>query len=148
MFLWLCISDGCRFLLHRADGRVRVRRWVGERFQEDCVVGTVAHGGGSVHVRVQFIMEVVARTGHIAEQHQRRLLPGVETEVVLTLFGYTLTVIYSSNTTMALPHRARRVWDFLEREEIWSTGLATIFPSYEPHLTLLGCIGSKEKSSS
>jgi len=38
------------FLLHRSDGRVRVRRQQGERFREDCVIGTVMAGGGSVDV--------------------------------------------------------------------------------------------------
>ena len=43
-------ADESRYLLHRADGRVRVRRLVGERFQEECVQETTAYGGGSVHV--------------------------------------------------------------------------------------------------
>ena len=43
-------TDKSRFLLHRSDGRVRVRRQQCERFREDCVVGTVMAGGCSVHV--------------------------------------------------------------------------------------------------
>ena len=43
-------TDESRFLLHRSDGRVRVRRQQGIRFREDCAVGTVMAGGGSVHV--------------------------------------------------------------------------------------------------
>ena len=43
-------SDESRYLLHRADGRLRVRRERGQRFHEDCVFPTVAHGGGLVHV--------------------------------------------------------------------------------------------------
>ena len=43
-------TDESRFLLHRSDGRVRVKRQQGKRFREDCVVGTVMAGGGSVHV--------------------------------------------------------------------------------------------------
>ena len=34
-------TDKSRILLHRSDGRVRVRRQQCERFREDCVVGTV-----------------------------------------------------------------------------------------------------------
>lgn len=49
-------SDESRFLLHRADGRVRVRRERGQRFQDDCVKPTRAHGGGSVHVWGAFTM--------------------------------------------------------------------------------------------
>src|SRR6056300_953389 len=43
-------SDESRFQLHRVDGRVRVRQEQGQRFQEDYILPTVAHGGGSVHV--------------------------------------------------------------------------------------------------
>jgi hypothetical protein len=43
-------TDESRFLLHRSDGRVRVRRQQGKRFREDCVVGTVMAGGSSVHI--------------------------------------------------------------------------------------------------
>jgi hypothetical protein len=44
------LGDVAERLLHRSDGRVRVRRQQGERFREDCFVGTVMAGGGSVHV--------------------------------------------------------------------------------------------------
>jgi hypothetical protein len=43
-------TDESRCLLHRSDGRVRVRRQQGKRFREDCVVGTVMAGGSSVHI--------------------------------------------------------------------------------------------------
>ena len=43
-------SDESRFLLYTADGRVTVRRQVGQRFNQDCIIPTRAHGGGSVHV--------------------------------------------------------------------------------------------------
>ncbi len=40
------LCDESRYLLQRASGRVRMRREAGQRFQEDCVLPTVAHGGG------------------------------------------------------------------------------------------------------
>ena len=43
-------SDESRFLLHRNDGRVYVRRMAGEEFMEDCVQPTVEHGGGGIMV--------------------------------------------------------------------------------------------------
>ena len=43
-------SDESRFLLHRIDGRVYVRRMAGEEFMEDCVQPTVKHGGGGIMV--------------------------------------------------------------------------------------------------
>ena len=42
--------DESRFMLFRIDNRIRVRRLVGEVMHEDCTLGNVAHGGGSVHV--------------------------------------------------------------------------------------------------
>ena len=37
-------------MLHRKDGRARVRRMRGEALRADCVGEAVAYGGGSVHV--------------------------------------------------------------------------------------------------
>ena len=37
-------------MLHRSDGSVRVMRQQDERYREDCDVGTVMAGGGSIHV--------------------------------------------------------------------------------------------------
>ena len=41
-------SDESRFLLHRSDGRVYVRRRVGEEFHAACIQETVKHGGGGI----------------------------------------------------------------------------------------------------
>ena len=43
-------SDESRFLLHRSDGRVYVRRMAGEEFSQDCIQTTVIHGGGGIMV--------------------------------------------------------------------------------------------------
>ena len=43
-------SDESRFLIHRSDGRVYVRRMVGEALNESCVQATVQHGGGGIMV--------------------------------------------------------------------------------------------------
>ena len=45
--LW---SDESRFQLYQSDGRVYVRRCVGEAFAEGCVVPTVKHGGSGIMV--------------------------------------------------------------------------------------------------
>ena len=44
------LGDDSRFLLHRVDGRVRVRRFQGETLHEDCIGYTRAGGGGSLNV--------------------------------------------------------------------------------------------------
>ena len=41
-------SDESRFLLHRSDGRVYVRRMSREQFKEMCIQTTVKHGGAGV----------------------------------------------------------------------------------------------------
>ena len=63
-------SDESRFLLHRSDGRVYVRRMAGEEFKEDCVQPTVKHGGGGIMVwgcinakGVEFLTKVDRREG-------------------------------------------------------------------------------------
>ena len=43
-------SDESRFLSHRSDGRVYVRRMAGEEFVDDYVQSTVKHGGGGIMV--------------------------------------------------------------------------------------------------
>ena len=43
-------SDESRFLLHRSDGRVYVRRMAGEELKESCIQTTVKHGGGGIMV--------------------------------------------------------------------------------------------------
>ena len=45
--LW---SDESRFQLYQSDGRVYVRRMVGEEFSENCVVPSVKHGGSGIMV--------------------------------------------------------------------------------------------------
>lgn len=47
-------ADESRYVLHPVDGRMRVRRLAGERLNDDCIAGTVAQGGGSVHVWAAF----------------------------------------------------------------------------------------------
>ena len=43
-------SDESRFLLHRSDGRIFVRRMTGEELKENCVQPTVRHGRGAIMV--------------------------------------------------------------------------------------------------
>ena len=71
-------SDESRFLLHRNDGRVYVRRMAGEEFMEDCVQPTMKHGGGGIIVwgcinakGVGFLTKVEAEWGRL-HQYSRK----------------------------------------------------------------------------
>ena len=46
----MLFGDESRVLLHRIDGRIRVRRLQEEALHEDGIQYTIARGGGSVHV--------------------------------------------------------------------------------------------------
>ena len=97
-------SDESMFLLHRADERVRIRRRVGKRFQEDFVVGTVAHGGGSVHVWGEIHNGNRSNLGLPAEQFSTATpTGGFWRQKWCHMFGHTLAVISCSNTTMPIP---------------------------------------------
>lgn len=111
-------ADESRYLLHRTDGRVRVRRLVGERFHDDCVQETVAHGGGSVHVwgamhaggksQLVVLEENVngVRYRDILQQH---MLPWAR-----ATFGDN----FAFQDDNAPPHRARVTTNFLEEEGV------------------------------
>ena len=43
-------SDESKFNIFKSDGRTYIRRTKSEEFNEDCVISTIKHGGGSVMV--------------------------------------------------------------------------------------------------
>ena len=123
-------SDESRFLLHRADGRVRVRRQIGERFADDCVQGTVPHGGGSVHVwgAIHYggKTNLVILHNNVNADTYREVL---ETEMVpyaRAHFGRNFLFQHDN----APAHRARRTQAFLQEQEIDQLD----WPPYSPDL--------------
>lgn len=123
-------SDESRFLLHRTDGRTFVRRERGERFQEDTVRPTVAHGGGSVHVwggiRYGGRTNLVILHQNVNAGTYRHLL---ETEMVPYArrhFGRNFLFMHDN----APAHRARRVQEYLQEQEIEQLP----WPAYSPDL--------------
>ncbi len=119
-------SDESRFLLHRVDGRLRVRREVGERFAEHCVLGTVAHGGGSVHVwgAIHYggRTNLVILQANVNADTYRQLLA---TEMVPYARAHFL---FQHDNAPA--HRARRTQAFFEEQEIEQLD----WPPYPPDL--------------
>ena len=111
-------SDESRFLLHRADGRVHVRRREVERYHEDCVVGTVACGDGSVHVwgAIHYggRSNLVILHNNVNGDSYRQLLVTEMVPCARPHFGRNFLLQHDN----APPHRARGVHDSLEGKEI------------------------------
>ena len=114
----LVFCDESRFLLTRADGRIRVRRRNGEALNEDCVQGQVAHGGGSVRVwgGVHYLGKTQLR---ILEQNVTGALYReiLEQDLVSHMRNH-----YGNNWMLvddnARPHRANIVREYLTGEDI------------------------------
>jgi transposase len=111
-------TDESRFCLHGNDGRTRVWRRRGERFNEDCMVQHVPFGGGSVTVwggisrnnRTELVLFDHTVTG---ENYLREVL-------VPVILPYAENVgeqfVYIDDN--ARPHRARQVNNFFEENRI------------------------------
>jgi len=108
-------SDESRFCLEHNDGRVRVWRRRGERYNEDCIQQVTAHGGGSIMV-----------WGGISAHHRSPLylvqgrLNGqrYRDEILLRIVVPTLQQIGPQAVFMddnAPAHRARLVDQFLQQ---------------------------------
>lgn len=123
-------SDESRILLHRVDGRLRVRREVGQRFQEDCVMGTIAHGGGSVHVwgAIHYggRTNLVVLVENVNADSYRRVLETHMVPYARAHFGRNFLFQHDN----APAHRARRLQGYLEEEEIDQLP----WPAYSPDL--------------
>ena len=112
-------SDESRFLLHRSDGRVYVRRMLGEEFKETCVQTTVKHGGGGIMVwgcmtakGVGFLTKVEGRLNGEAyiDLLGDSLIPSVH------LHGMTGNFIFQQDN--ATCHTSRPVREWFEEEGI------------------------------
>ena len=114
----IIFADESRFELHRADGRVRVRRLAGERLQDDCVVETVGHGGGSVHVwgamHAGGVSALVVLEGNVNGLVYRDILEHHMLPWARGVFGDN----FGYQDDNAPPHRARITTNFLEEEEV------------------------------
>ena len=117
-------------MLHRVDGRVRVRRTRGENLGDGNYQGVVAYGGGSVHVWGAI---------HYHGKPDIRILDqNVTGPLYLDILEHSLVpnmrLHYGNNWIMvddnAPPHRANVVQQYIEREDITRLD----WPPYSPDM--------------
>ena len=121
-------TDESRFLLHRFDERVRVRRQKGKRFRKDRVVGTVMADGGSVHtwdgIHHGGKTDLVVLQNSVNGDRYRHLL---QTELIpYARQRFRRNVLLQHDN--APQHRARVVQDFLLQQQIDKLP----WPAYSP----------------
>lgn len=128
--LW---TDESRFCLYHNDGRRRVRRLRGERYNADCVQETVAGGGGSVMVWGGFTydhvlpLQVVQGTMN-AVKYRDDILETVVTPFLRTAEGQNV-ILQDDN---ARPHRATIINDYKTAENITSLPWPSLSPDLNP----------------
>ena len=111
-------TDESRFLLHKVDRRMRVRRLRGERFHEDCIQHGVAHGGGSVHVWAGIHFngktDLVVLQENVNQRTYRHTLATVCLPHARRVYGNNF-LLQDDN---APAHRARAIEIFLQNEGV------------------------------
>jgi transposase len=111
-------SDEARFLLHRVDGRLRVRRRKEEVYHESCILPRVHSGGGGYTVWGAFHAggksPLVFLDGNLTQDEYVVILRDSMLPFARATFGANF--VYQDDN--APPHRGRRATGFLEEEEV------------------------------
>ena len=125
-------SDESRFCLRKVDGRVKVWRRRGERFDDSCIDRVTPFGGGSVMVwggiSTAGKTELVVIDGNLTAQRYRDEILQPTAVPYLRNMGND-AVLQDDN---ARPHRARLVRNFLEREGITRMEWPACSPDLNP----------------
>ena len=125
-------TDESSFQLHRVDRRMRVRRLRGERLNEDCLQGRMAHGGGSVHVwggiHYGGKTDLIVLIGNVNGMAYRNVIQ-------TTLLPHARRV-YGNNVLLqddnAPAHRARVVENFLQTQGVDRLPWPALSPDMNP----------------
>ena len=111
----ITFSDESKFNLFHSDGRIYVRRKIGEEFREDCIQPTQQSGGGSVHVWGCFcqseIGPLVRLTSTVNSTSYQNVL---EDHLIPYIAGRAL--IFQQDNAPA--HTARSTTRFLEERSV------------------------------
>ena len=125
-------SDESRFLLYRQDGRVRVRRQAHEALLDECVLPRVQAGGGGVTIWGAFHSrgksELHVLDGNMDQYQYIRVL---ETKMLpFARRDFQANFVFQDDNAPA--HRARRVMDFLENENVQHMDWPAMSPDLNP----------------
>jgi len=125
-------TDESRFRLEHPDGRTRVWRRTGERFQEDCVMPVTAFGGGSIMVWAGISANHRTPLHHIqGNLNGTRYRDDILRAVALPLLRQVgRGAIYQDDN--ARPHRARLVDDFLQQSGVVRMDWPACSPDLNP----------------
>ena len=125
-------SDESRYRRFHADGRVRVYRRRGERFEDDVIVETQAFGGGSVMVWAGVSLggrtELIFVNGNLTSQ---RYVDEILRPYVLPYLGAIgENAIYQDDN--ARPHRGYTAMNFLETNGVTHMEWPALSPDLNP----------------
>ena len=125
-------SDESRFKLRQSDGRNRVYRRTGERFEDDCIFQTEAFGGGSVIVWAGISIggrtDLVFVDGNLNSQLYINEI--LRPHVLPYLGAMEDGAIFQDDN--ARPHRGRIVTAFLEQNGVQHMNWPAISPDMSP----------------
>lgn len=125
-------SDESRFLLYRQDGRIRVRRQAHEALLDECVLPRVQAGGGGVTIWGAFHnagkSELHVLDGNMDQHQYIRVL---DTKLLPFARGhFEANFVFQDDNAPA--HRARRVAEFLENEDVEHMDWPAMSPDMNP----------------
>ena len=126
----ILFSDESRFHLDSSDGRSRVYRRVGERYQDNCVVERRLFGGGSIMVWGRITgnarTPLVAINGNLTGARYRDEI--LQAHVVPFVLQHAVTLQHDN----ARPHVARVVIDFLTQQNVNVLPWSAVSPDLSP----------------
>lgn len=108
-------SDESRFCLYKHDGRKKVYRRPGERYNQACMEEKIPYGGGSVHVWAGISSE--SRTELVVIENGTLTARRYVTEILNEYVGPFLVEMGENAVFMqdnARPHTAQIVFDYLQ----------------------------------
>ena len=110
-------SDESRFQLFYSNGRTYVRRRKGEEFNENCVVSTVKHGGGSVMVWGCFSADGVGGLARMTTNMDSAVYQDTLERHLLPMVAQSSRIFQQDN---ASPHTSRstRQWFSAHKIEV------------------------------